>query len=475
VRLHLRLNGTNPPASDQFETYAGGPLTGTWQSSNMTRRVVAPVLGVTPQYLADYYLVKVRGITNSFVDYYVSATDARGNTFKSPIQHVWVGAPSAGGGGNPANTNACQGRVCVAPAPPLQGEPVTIFYDPTGGPLAGATTVRIHLGWNNWSTVVNPDPAMTFDATSNGWTFTTVVPSAATQLDCVFNNSSGTWDNNNQQDWHFAVLTNPASAQFPPFNMDGALDSTNLWVAASGLKLFAAVRGAELYVATASPGNSGPNDHFIFVSDTVLPSASANAPWAKSGKIAVASTKPYLASESQNNYVAWYNAPPGAQAAKSPSTNGCLEGTLDLVAAFGVMPTNVYLCAAAYQTADGGGLVAQSPAGSGPDIEPAEFLVIPVLALRDHNGDGVFDRLDPALDFRLLAPERFGGLLRLRWATMPGRRYQVFWTGALPAAWNALPESLMTAAALQVEATFELTLDGAETQRFYRVGLLPTP
>ncbi|MCX8090964.1 MAG: carbohydrate-binding protein [Verrucomicrobiae bacterium] len=476
VRLHLRLNGTNPPTSDQFETYAGGPLTGAWQSSNMTRRVVAPVLGVTPQYIADYFLVRVRGITNSFVDYYVSATDGRGNTFKSPIQHVWVGAPAAtSGGGTPGNTNGCQGRVCVSPSLPVQGELVTILYDPTGGPLAGAGTVRIHLGWNNWSSVVNPDPVMTFDPASNRWTFTTVVPGAATQLDCVFNNGSGLWDNNNGQDWHFPVATNPASTNLPPFSINGAVDSTNLLVVASGLKLYAAVRGSQLYVATASPGNSGPNDHFIFVSDALLAGATANAPWAKSGKIAVATTKPYLASESQNTYIAWYNAPPGAQAAKSASTAGVMEGTLDLVAAFGGMPTNVYLCAAAYQTADGGGLAGQAPSGSGPDIEPGEFFVIPVVALRDHNGDGVFDRLDPALDFRLLGPERLGDAMRVRWTTMPGRRYQVFWSGDGPTGWNALPESLMTAGVLQVEAVFDVPILTTVGQRFFRAGLLPGP
>ena len=68
------------------------------------------------------------------------------------------------------------------------------------------------------------------------------------------------------------------------------------------------------------------------------------------------------------------------------------------------MPTNIYLCAAAYQTADGGALAAQCPAGSGPDIDPGEFFVIPTAALHDNNGNGKFDRLDPALGFTLQAP-----------------------------------------------------------------------
>lgn len=55
----------------------------------------------TPQYMADYYYSKVTGVSNAFCDYYLSATDARGNTYKSPVQHVYVGAGGgSGGGGN---------------------------------------------------------------------------------------------------------------------------------------------------------------------------------------------------------------------------------------------------------------------------------------------------------------------------------------------------------------------------------------
>ena len=165
VSLLLRVDGTNPPTSDQFKTYAGGPLTGAWQTSNMTRRVTPPVIGVTPQYIADYYYAKVSGISNAFVDYYVSATDTHGNTYKSPIQHVWVGAGSGGGGGGGGGA-----VVTVSPDPPVAGNAVTIQYVATGRLLASASQVYIHLGWNNWNPVVSPDAAMTFNSASNWWT-----------------------------------------------------------------------------------------------------------------------------------------------------------------------------------------------------------------------------------------------------------------------------------------------------------------
>ena len=135
--------------------------------------------GDTPQYIADYYYAKVSGISNAFVDYYVSATDARGNTYKSPIQHVWVGAGSGGGSGGGG------GPVSVSPAPPVAGNSVTIQYVATGRAIASANPVYLHLGWNNWNPVVSPDAAMTFNSASNWWQYTVTVPATATNLNCV--------------------------------------------------------------------------------------------------------------------------------------------------------------------------------------------------------------------------------------------------------------------------------------------------
>jgi glycosyl hydrolase family 57 len=91
VTLKYRSNGSNqPPTQDQFKTYAGGANTGSWNTLAMTKRVAAPVIGVTPQFIADYYYAKLTGLSDTFVDYYVTATDTRGNTFNSPIQHVYV-------------------------------------------------------------------------------------------------------------------------------------------------------------------------------------------------------------------------------------------------------------------------------------------------------------------------------------------------------------------------------------------------
>ena len=757
VTLFIRNNGANPPTSDVFKIYAGGSPAGAWQAGGMTQRVTADASGFTPQYIADYYYSKVTGITNAFVDYYVSATDAHGNIYKSPIQHVYVGAgggASSGGGGggssgpvtvspappvagnsvtiqyvatgrvlapaNPvklhlgwnnyamivspdaamtfnatsnwwqttvtvpstatslnctfnngsgtwdnngganwnfavvtnstptapptpaglgatvagasqinllwsaaanatayiisrdsapiatnsgtsysdtglslnstycytviatnsvgnsaptasqcvtiqvpatptnliatatatnqialswssaanagdyivsragspiastaatnysdtgltANTTYCytivatnvagnsaasasqcattltnnpglaNGRAYVAPAPLVAGNAVTISYTPTGGPVATATNIYLHLGWNQWASVISPDPAMTFNATLGVWQFTTNIPGNATELDTDFNNGTGIWDNNGGvgADFRFTVAANPALlvTNYLPFTLDGAFDAAGYLVANSGMVIYAAVRGTNLYVATWSPGTNGPNDHFIFVSDQLLPAATAAvAPgWNKTGLVCVSTNKPFLAGESQNGYASWYvnSLPTNWPCAKAATNSGALEGTLNLINAFGYMPTNIYLCAAAYLTTNGGALVAQCPAGSGPNLDTNEFLMLPVAALADTLSNGTLDLCDPARGFRILSAGSQNTNCALGFAVMPGRSYQVQFANQLGGAWSNLPAGPNCAAPPQMIFNFTDAPPAGTPHRFYRVQLLP--
>lgn len=562
VTLYVRadLDGVNPLNSNQNETYAGGAEVGAWVALPMNKRTV-PTGNVTgngqidfflePQVIADYYWAKVTGYTNVLLDYYVLAVDSRGNTNRSDIQHVWVDAGSGDDATNP--------RVAVSPNPPVAGSAVTVSYDATGGPLSTANPVRIHLGWNNWSTVVNPDPVMTFNTASNRWEFNTNVPVNATQLDCVFNNGAGTWDNNGGSDWHFAVTTNStpqppvpptgltatavssnqitltwsaaygatgyaisrdgsplgttaltsyndtglqpntpycytvtatntvgtsapsASAcattpsgvvtNFPPFVMDGTADFASYRLNTNAPQLYAAVRGSKLYVACQSAANGSPNDHFLFVTDQLLGSASAAAPWAKSGLTAVSTAKPFIGAEGANNYSSWFNAPTGSSVTKASSSSGVLEGTLDLVAAFGSLPEVVYVAAAAYTTPDGGTLVSVAPTGSGPHLDPGEFLALPLIAFKDVNGDGVYDRLDPGMDFRIESATPENGGLRFSFACVPGRSYRVLCRESLAESWSVLEGSTQTATGVQTRLS--VTNAPGTPLRFYRVELLP--
>jgi hypothetical protein len=272
------------------------------------------------------------------------------------------------------------------------------------------------------------------------------------------------------------VCTNTLAAVIPSFVLDGAFDYPGYLLSSnSTMALYAALRGTVLYVATASPGNSGPNDCFIFVTDQLSASATNAAPWAKSGLVAVSPNKPYLASESQNGYISWYinNTQTNWPCDKSSSTSGAMEGTIDLLAAFGSMPTNIYLCAAAYVTTNGGLLVAQCPAGSGPNINPGGFLEIPTAALNDSNGSGVFDLLDPARGFVVLGASLTNGAgFALDWASMPGHGYQVVYRNALSSPWTDLPGASNVAGPLQLILSYTDPAP-ANAARFYGVRLAP--
>ena len=185
------------------------------------------------------------------------------------------------------------------------------------------------------------------------------------------------------------------------FALDGTADSTNFLQNAGPMVIYAAVRGTTLYVATWSPGanNAGANDHFVIVTDQLSPTLQPAFPaWSKTGMNAVDPSKPFLAGESSNGYVGWQNTTAATLAYKTPTNSGLMEGTIDLVQAFGpgILTGKVYIAAAAYATANGGGLAAQGPPGNGNgNIESNEFLAISLANIRDDDFDGVDDSATP--------------------------------------------------------------------------------
>jgi hypothetical protein len=210
------------------------------------------------------------------------------------------------------------------------------------------------------------------------------------------------------------------------FSMNGIADSSGYLQNSTGMTIYAAVRGTKLYVATWSPGiGGGPNDHFVFVSDQLLTTATIPVPWGKIGTMAVPSNKPYLASESTNSYVAWFNAPTDSQAAKAPTNSGVMEGVLDLVETFGSIPQKIYIAAAAYQTFNGGMLVSQGPIGNGDhNIDPNEFRAIWTATITDQYGYGVYDWLNPNVSLHAQITRTSTGTVSISWPSVPGKTYE---------------------------------------------------
>jgi hypothetical protein len=175
-----------------------------------------------------------------------------------------------------------------------------------------------------------------------------------------------------------------------PFRMDGIIDSTTWLRAQNGLKLYAAIRGRYLYLATQDAGEG--SDHFIYLNNILTTNRSAN--WAKAGSVMQWSA--FLADENDNHYTSWYGnsgqtlTNPAVYQSRTPGynnnntdingspTNGVLEGMIDVATHFGAFPQQVYVAAAPFATADGGVLVtnAQVPGMTvtNLNVDPSEFL-----------------------------------------------------------------------------------------------------
>ncbi|HMO52041.1 MAG TPA: alpha-amylase family glycosyl hydrolase [Kiritimatiellia bacterium] len=97
---------------------------------------------------------------------------------------------------------------------------VTLTYRPRQGPLAHATHIIAHLGRNNWLDIASP--SLTLDPATGTWSHTFPVPPGTHELNLVFHDGAGVWDNNQNQDWLIPVtgcevdfsglvITNPVS------------------------------------------------------------------------------------------------------------------------------------------------------------------------------------------------------------------------------------------------------------------------
>jgi hypothetical protein len=406
VTLKYRVDndGQRSLSNTENETYAGGPGVGAWQSVPMNRRVFPagnvynyPDLNFfeMPTYIADHYSAQITGLRSKLVDYYVEAVDARGNIRKSPIQHVWIGDGTGAGGGGGGGGSV----VTISPAAPAAGQSVTVTYNPAGRNLASAANVYIHYGFNQWTGVPAVDPLMTRDNATGKWSYTLTLPTTASQLDCVFNNGAGTWDNNSGADWHFAV-----TGAVQPFVMDGQLDSGATAVGtAGGRTLWAALRGNQLYVASTNASTG--QDAFIYLAQT--PGALRAAQWGKAGQ--VAGWDAFLAAESTNSYIGWFDAAGATQQGRGATGAGVMEGTIDLVGEFGSLPSRVYLASATFATADGGALSPASQIGpslnNNTTLDAGEYVAVDLCRLTaagccpaDYNRD-TFLNLDDLGDF----------------------------------------------------------------------------
>ena len=198
----------------------------------------------------------------------------------------------------------------------------------------------------------------------------------------------------------------PPAPKPSPFKMDGKLDSTATLVAGGtkgngGMSIYVGISGNHLYLATDDAGEG--SDNFLFVSAT-KPGVMRAAPWGKGGKVAFGGKTLFAADENDNSYAGWFELG-GAGAGKdkeleamgsnksaaldifAPTVNGgVVEGTIDLKAVFGKVPTVIYLAAAPWVNTDKGKLyqAAQTPKTKNGDgnIDASEILKVSIPSLK---------------------------------------------------------------------------------------------
>jgi hypothetical protein len=264
----------------------------------------------------------------------------------------------------------------------------------------------------------------------------------------------------------------PPNPEPIPFVMDGIADFAGYRISNPGMTIHAALRGNLLYVATWSPGEFG-NDHFIMIGPSSLPNATTISPWGKAGTTALPAGSPFLAAESSNNYIGWFNAN-GAATQAVRAANQQMEGVINIAEAFASAPSALHLAALAYQTTDGGVLGSQAPATvtDNGNVDPDELLVIPLEALRDEDADGTYDILEPG-GFRITQFSRSNDQIQLTWTSFPGRQYKVQTSTTMAVnAWTDVPGSTVIAQGGGVTASTTVTTD-SEPRRFFRVVLIP--
>ena len=203
VKLKYRTDkdGIRSLASKDNETYIGGAEVNAWQEKNMTRRPMAadptndPELNffILPKAKADLCYAEITGLSEVLVDYYVEATDTKGNVFKTPIQHVYIGAENSV---DPSG-HILPNYIEINPANPVCGDVITVIMKSGWkqgknlywgknnwiGGGAGATTTPFVLDNGQYVAKIGP-----FDETINMIKF------------CINTNGSE-WDNNGGADY----------------------------------------------------------------------------------------------------------------------------------------------------------------------------------------------------------------------------------------------------------------------------------
>ena len=290
LKIRRDLDGVNTMANNHNETYAGGSDVEGWVSIPMTKRVLPKTRAalnaaaangqidyfIEAAEIADYYFAKVTTFRGALADYYIEATDTKGNVYKSDIQHVYVEDDGTNGGASPSAT--------FSPAAPSDCAALTVNFNAATSVLATAATVNAfyHFSTNSddWVTA-----AMTRQSSNTfAITFATnQIPDNAPQLEVAFNDGVH-WENNGGANWKVAIRDCDA-----PVFVNGVRLVPGVPTAGQGATVVYDPAGRALSAATNVNMHYGHNG----ANWTVVPGAAmakSNAYWTFSYTVPVAAT-----------------------------------------------------------------------------------------------------------------------------------------------------------------------------------------
>ena len=263
------------------ETYAGGPGVGAWQSVAMTNQwwPASPGPKIPAQVSArvQRYMGSISGQTNCLIDYFVEAVDARGNTNRSNIIHVWVGEQS-GGSGEGGDTNVSV-WIRGTHSYPVSGDATDgtpVFVNAEAGPSGAVSRVALGISTNDgasWA-LTNMTPNASWGSVGGQWfnvslglfPANTTIKYYVEATDGVTTN----WDNNRNQNYSLLIAQSGGQESLWVGNSssDGAGTSfvvdCESWPvgAASNVSLIYSVDGGATWLAApfAKTGEANNND-----------------------------------------------------------------------------------------------------------------------------------------------------------------------------------------------------------------------
>ena len=112
--------------------------------------------------------------------------------------------------------------------------PVTFYYSPAGGPLSGATQIRVLVGHDGWQNAIYTNMVRSTLNTNEWMCSYSGFPGGTRGLNYVFTDGAGSlWDNNFTKDWYVGIGCH-STARFTPAQPTGCSDVTIHYEVADG-------------------------------------------------------------------------------------------------------------------------------------------------------------------------------------------------------------------------------------------------